>query len=323
MQIGIVGAGAIGGFIGVPLARASHEVNVLARGATREALRTGAWTVVRGGSVTEARIRASDKASDLGVQDVIVIAVKGPALLEAARALQPMIGSDTIVLPAMNGVPWWFLLRGAGVLPPTALKSVDPDGGVAHAIPLSQVVGCVVHASAYVSAPAHVVHQAGNTLILGEPGGGRSQRIAALADVFAGAGLDIVQSDDVRRDIWYKLWGNMTMNPISAMVRAASDSILADDLVRAFMARVMEEAREIGRHIGCEIDESVEARMDVARKLGTFRTSMLQDAEAGRPLEIDSIVAAPQEIARLLDLETPNLDTLLGLSRLYARSRHT
>lgn len=319
MRIGIVGAGAIGGLMGVPLARAGHDVSVLARGATLEVLRTGNWRIERNGVPEEARVRASDSAAELGVQDVIVVAVKGPALPAAARALQPMIDPDTIVLPAMNGVPWWFLLDGGGSLPPAALKSADADGAIARAIPLRQVVGCVVHASAWVAAPARVVHQAGNTLIIGEPQGGKSQRAAALADAFAGIGLDIVPSENVRRDIWYKLWGNMTMNPISALVHATSDRILADDLVRSFMARVMEEAREIGRRIGCEIHESVETRMDVARKLGAFRTSMLQDAEAGRPLEIDSIVAAPQEIARLLGLDTPNLDTLLGLSRLYAR----
>jgi 2-dehydropantoate 2-reductase len=197
---------------------------------------------------------------------------------------------------------------------------VDPEGLIEEDIPLRHVVGCVVHASAYLRAPAHVVHQAGNTLVLGEPRGGMSTRASCLAKLFTDAGFDIVQSENVRRDIWYKLWGNMTMNPISAMVRATSDAILADDLVRAFMLRIMSEAKEIGRHIGCEIGESGEARLDVARKLGAFKTSMLQDAEAGRPLEIDALVAAPQEIARLVGLQTPNLDTLLGLSRLYAQS---
>jgi 2-dehydropantoate 2-reductase len=321
MRIGIVGAGAIGGFIGVPLARAGHDVSVLARGRTLHALRTENWVVERSGAVDEARVRASDNAQDFGIQDIVVIAVKGPALADAAAAIQPMIGPDTVVVPAMNGVPWWFLLDGAGSLTPVALGSVDPEGRIARTIPLGQVVGCVVHASAYVVAPGHVMHQAGNMLILGEPRGGASARVSRLAKLFAEAGVDIVESENLRRDIWYKLWGNMTMNPISAIVRASSDRILADDLVRAFMARVMEEAREIGRRIGCEITESVEARMDVARKLGAFKTSMLQDAEADRPLEIDSIVAAPQEIAQLLRLKTPNLDTLLGLSRLYAAGR--
>jgi len=320
MQLAIVGAGAIGSLFGVPLARRGYDVSVLARGATLQALRTGNWTLERDGVRLEAKVHASESASTLGVQDIIVVAVKGPALVDAARALQPMIGRDTIVVPAMNGVPWWFLLEGGGSFPPTRLKTVDPDGLVALKIPLRHVVGCVVHASAYVSAPAHVVHQGGNTLVFGEPCGGASARVSGLAKLFTDAGFDIVQSDNVRRDIWYKLWGNMTMNPISAMVRASSDRILADELVRAFMLRVMAEAKEIGRHIGCEIDEGGEARMEVARKLGAFKTSMLQDAEAGRPLEIDSLVAAPHEIARLLGLEAPDLDTLLGLSRLYARS---
>lgn len=320
MKIGIVGAGAIGGLVGVSLARAGHDVSVLARGATLEALRIGKWTIEQNGVAREARVRASDKASEFGVQDIVVIAVKGPALCEAARALGPMVGEETILLPTMNGVPWWFLLEGGGLLPPTALTSVDPGGDIARALPLRQVMGCAVHASAYVSAPGLVVQHAGNTLVLGETAGGKSRRVAALAEIFGEAGLDIVQSENIRRDIWYKLWGNMTMNPVSAIVRATSDRILADELVRAFMARVMEEAREIGRGVGCEIVESVEARMDVARKLGAFKTSMLQDAEARRPLEVDSIVAAPREIAQLLGLATPNLDTLLGLARLCARS---
>jgi 2-dehydropantoate 2-reductase len=320
MRIAIVGAGAIGGLIGVPLARQGQDVSVLARGATLQALRSGKWRVGPKGAAIEANVRASDSASTLGIQDIIVIAVKSPALADASRALQPMIGPDTIVIPAMNGVPWWFLLDGCGSLPPTRLGSVDPEGLIEEDIPLRHVVGCVVHASAYLCAPAHVVHQAGNTLVLGEPRGGMSPRASCLAKLFTDAGFDIVQSENVRRDIWYKLWGNMTMNPISAMVRATSDAILADDLVRAFMLRIMSEAKEIGRHIGCEIGESGEARLDVARKLGAFKTSMLQDAEAGRPLEIDALVAAPQEIARLVGLQTPNLDTLLGLSRLYAQS---
>ena len=320
MRIGIVGAGAIGGLLGVPLAKAGHAVSVLARGATLEALRAGPWIVERNGARFKNRVRASGDGAELGKQDVIVLSVKGPALAQAAAALHPMIAAETIVIPAMNGVPWWFLLKAAGCLPPVALRSVDPEGAIARAIPLHHVVGCVVHASAYVSAPARVVQQAGNTLIFGEPRGGSSARLRTIAELFTAAGFDIVQSENVRRDIWYKLWGNMTMNPISAMVRATCDEILADDLVRTFMLRVMDEAREIGRRIGCDIAESGEARMEVARKLGAFKTSMLQDAEAGRPLEIDSIVAAPKEIARLLGLQTPHLDTLLGLSRLYARS---
>ncbi len=171
MRIGIVGAGAIGGLIGVQLARAGHDVNVLARGATLDALRSGAWALELGGRRLEARVVAGDDAAHFGVQDILLLAVKGPALAGIARALAPMIGADTLVIPAMNGVPWWFLLAGIGSLPATALKSVDPDDAIAGAIPFERVIGCVVHASAYVSAPGSVIGQGGNKLIFGEPRG--------------------------------------------------------------------------------------------------------------------------------------------------------
>ena len=321
MRIGVVGAGAIGGLIGVPRAGRGHALSVLARGETLSALRARGWTLERGVTRLEAEIIASDDPEALGVQDILLIAVKGPALAAAAAAAQPMIGPRTIIIPAMNGVPWWFLLSGNGALPPTALRSVDPDGTIAHAIPFRSVLGCVVHASAYVSAPGVVIHQGGIRLIFGEPDGACSQRLKTTADLFEDAGFEVDRSDNIQRDIWYKLWGNMTMNPISAMAGATCDRIIADELVRAFVLRLMAEAAEIGKRIGCEIRESGEDRIEVARKLGAFKTSMLQDAEAGRPLEIDQLLAAPQEIARLVSVPTPNLDALLGLTRLFARSR--
>lgn len=321
MRIGIVGAGAIGGLVGVPLARQGHEVAVLARGETLEALRRASWTLIGDGHKRDAQVEASDDAALLGAQDILLITVKGPALVAAVQAARPMISSSTVVIPAMNGVPWWFLLAGGGDVPPRALSSVDPDGEIARAIPFDTVLGCVVHASAFMSAPATVVRQAGNRLIFGEPRGGSSERLRAIARVFADAGFEITESENIRRDVWYKLWGNMTMNPISALAGATSDRILDDELVRAFMLRVMAEAAEIGKRIGCDIWESGEDRIAVARSLGTFKTSMLQDAEAGRPLEIDQLLGAPQEIARLAGVPSPNLDALFGLVRLYARVR--
>lgn len=321
MRIGIVGAGAIGGLIGVRLARRGEDVSVLARGAALAALHSGPWKLDYGDEHLDARVRASDRAAELGPQDILLIAVKGPSLAAAARQIEPMIGADTIVVPAMNGVPWWFLMAGGGSLPATSLKSVDPGGVIARSIPLPAVVGCVVHASAYVAAPATVIHQNGNKLIFGEPHGEDSSRLRLLAEIFVASGFEAVRSENIRRDIWYKLWGNMTMNPISAIVGATSKQILDDDLVRGFMLRVMAEAAEIGKRIGCEIHERGEDRIEVARRLGVFKTSMLQDAEAGRRLEIDQLVSAPQEIARLVGVATPNLDILLGLVRLYARVR--
>ncbi|MGH6889113.1 MAG: 2-dehydropantoate 2-reductase [Rhizomicrobium sp.] len=320
MRIGIVGAGAIGGLIGIPLARRGHLVSALARGHTLTALRSG-WSLERGGERIESHVRAADDAAALGTQDVLIFAVKGPSLAEAARSAGPMLGPDSLVVTAMNGVPWWFLLAGAGNLPPTRLETVDPHGEIAQAIPIGSVIGCVVHATAQVRAPGAVIHHGGNRLILGEPDGAFSQRLEMLADVFDDTGLEVERSANIRRDIWYKLWGNMTMNPISAIAGATCDRIIGDELVRAFALKVMAEAAEIGNRIGCEIRESGEERLEIARTLGAFRTSMLQDAEAARPLEIDALLAAPREIARHLSVPTPNIDTLLGLTRLYARTR--
>jgi 2-dehydropantoate 2-reductase len=321
MRVGIIGAGAIGGLVGVSLAEREHAVSVLARGRTLSALHTHGWILERNGERRHAEVITSDDAEQLGTQDILLIAVKGPALLSAAHAACPMIGPETVVIPAMNGVPWWFLLSGRGSLPPMTLHSVDPDGAIAHVIPYRSVLGCVVHASAHVAAPGVTIHHAGNRLFFGEPDGTRSPRLAAIAELFEDAGFEAIRSENIQRDVWYKLWGNMTMNPISAICAATCDRIIDDEFVRAFVLRVMAEAAEIGKRIDCRIDESGEDRIAITRKMGAFKTSMLQDAEAGRPLEIDQLLAAPQEIARLAGVATPNLHALLGLARLYAKSR--
>ncbi len=321
MRIGIVGAGAIGGWLGVRLAAAGHDVSVLARGATLSALRAAPWRLDLGGETLRADVRAADDAAALGAQDVLFLTVKGPALPALAPRLAPLVGAETVVVPAMNGVPWWFLLGGGGELPPTALASVDPDGAIARAIPFARVLGCVVHASAAGVAPGHVRHQAGNRLILGEPSGDASPRLARVVDALAAAGFAVEASARIRHAIWYKLWGNMTMNPISALTGATCDRILDDALVERLALRVMAEAKAIGARIGTPIAERGEDRTQVTRQLGAIRTSMLQDADAGRPLELDAILAAPREIAERLGQETPHLDALLGLARLFARTR--
>jgi 2-dehydropantoate 2-reductase len=321
MRIAVVGAGAIGGWLSIPLAAAGHDVSVLARGATLTALENAPWRLLRGGETIEARVRASDDPLALGEQDVVIVAVKGPALAAAAPAIHALIGANTTVIPAMNGVPWWFLLAGGGELASsTTLSSVDPSGDIARAIPFERVVGCVVHASAAVTAPGEVRHAAGNKLIFGEPTGASSARLAEIASCFRDAGFDVVATERIQRAIWYKLWGNMTMNPISALTGATCDRILDDPLVNGFVLGVMAEASEIGRRIGCEITESGRDRMAVTRQLGAIKTSMLLDVESGRPIELDQLLGAPSEIARLLGVATPNLDALFGLTRLFARS---
>jgi 2-dehydropantoate 2-reductase len=224
------------------------------------------------------------------------------------------------VLPAMNGVPWWFG-PATPALADRPLVGVDPGGAIARAIPLRHVVGCVVHASALTAEPGLTVHKMGNGLLIGEPAGGVSPRVENLRLLLEMAGFETTASADIRRGAWYKLWGNLVMNPVSAITGATADRILDDALVRAFCNAAMGEAAAIGALIGCAIEQSPDDRNAVTRKLGAFKTSMLQDAEAKRPLELDAIVGAVAEIGRRLGVPTPNIGTLLGLARLFARVR--
>ncbi len=313
MKVCIIGAGAIGGFIGARLAASGvAEVSAIARGATLEALRSQGWRLLEGDRLVQAPARAAADARELGAQDLVVIAVKGPALTEVARGIAPLLGEGTLVLPAMNGVPWWFV-EGA------PLSSVDPGGVVAEAIARRRVLGCVVHASAATPEPGLVQHRSGRGLIVGEPAGGRSERAQRVADLLAAAGFEATHSDEVRRDVWYKLWGNMTMNPVSALTGATGDRILSDPLVRDFCSAAMREAAAIGARIGCPIHQPPEERHALTAKLGAFRTSMLQDAEAGRTIELDAIVGAVRELGERVGVPTPTIDALYGLTRLFGR----
>ncbi|GCL62958.1 2-dehydropantoate 2-reductase [Pseudaquabacterium pictum] len=321
MKVCIYGVGAIGGFIGARLAAAGGcRVSAVARGDTLAALQQHGLRLRQGGALLTAPVQASDEPATLGVQDLVVIAVKGPALGAVAARIAPLIGPQTLLLPAMNGVPWWFA-AGAPALGTAPLASIDPGGHIAAALPLAQVIGCVVHASTFTSAPGLVEHKMGQGLILGEPLGGVSDRVQALAGLLQQAGFDATASADVRRDIWYKLWGNMTMNPLTAITGATVDKVLDDPLTRAFVSRAMAEAATVGAMIGCAIDQTPEDRHQVTRKLGAFKTSMLQDVEAGRPIELDALVTVVQEIAQRVGVTTPNIDALLGLARLHGRMR--
>ncbi|MGD0192128.1 MAG: 2-dehydropantoate 2-reductase [Rhizomicrobium sp.] len=321
MRIAIVGAGAIGGWLAARLAAAGQYVSVLARGPTLAAIRANGLMLCEAGRTVTLKMPASDEPRELGPQDLVIVAVKGQALPEAALSIAPMVGLETVVLPAMNGVTWWFTHGLGGTFESLKLTSIDPDGTIAEAIPPSRVIGCVVHASSSVTAPGVISHTAGNRLIVGEPNGRESPRLARVADVLHGAGFGIEVSDRIQQDVWYKLWGNMTMNPISALTRATTDKILDDALVRTFALTVMAEAKEVGAAVGCAIGESGEDRMAVTRKLGAIRTSMLQDVEAGRSLEIDALLSAPREIARAAGLATPHMDALHGLVRLFDAMR--
>jgi 2-dehydropantoate 2-reductase len=318
MKVSIVGAGAIGGFIGARLAVNGGEVSALARGATLQSLRAHGWRLRIGDKLVQAPARACADARELGEQDLVVIAVKGQSMASVADGIAPLLGPGTIVLPAMNGVPWWFS-HGIEVLGDAPLDSVDPGGRVAASIAQHHVVGCVVHASTATIEPGLVQHKMGHGLIIGEPGGGESARVARLAGLLGQAGFEVTVSPQIRHDVWYKLWGNLTMNPVSALTGATMDRVLDDPLVRDFCSAAMREAAAIGERIGCPLAQSPEDRHAVTRKLGAFKTSMLQDVEAGRPIELDGIVSAVHEIGRRVGVATPNIDALLGLARLFGR----
>jgi 2-dehydropantoate 2-reductase len=319
MKVCIYGAGAIGGWMGVKLARAGCDVSVVARGATLEAVCRHGLRLAEGEDVLAAPVRASASPAELGVQDLVVVAVKSQAMGEVARCIAPLIGSTTTVLTAMNGVPWWFFEGFGGAYAGTRLKAVDPDGAIARAIPGRHIVGCVVHGSCALDAPGLVRHHFGNRLIIGEPAGGESARVNGLDALLKKAGFESEISPQIQKDAWFKLWGNMTVNPISAMTGATTDKILDDDLVRAFISKVMLEAREIGARVGVPIEQMPEDRHQVTRKLGAFRPSMLQDVDAGKSVELDALVTVVKELGELTQVPTPYTDALLGLARLHAR----
>lgn len=320
MKVCIIGAGAVGGMIGARLAANTRsEVSALARGDTLKALNVHGWRLKQGDTVVNGPAKASAKASDLGPQDLVIIAVKAPAMPEVAAAIGPLLKPETMVLPAMNGVPWWFShgIKGLGEAP---LQSVDPGGAIDKAIPLKHVIGCVVHLSAATTEPGLVLHRGGNGLIIGEPDGSNSPRLKRVHDLISEAKFEVTSSPAIRHDIWYKLWGNMTMNPVSAITGATGDRMLDDDLVRNFCSAAMVEAAAIGARIGCVIDQDPEARHDLTRKLGAFKTSMLVDAERGKPIELDALVTSVHELGKRTGVPTPYIDGLLGITRLFAQT---
>lgn len=319
MKVCIFGAGAIGGWIGAGLARAGCEVSVVARGATLAALQTHGLRLNQAGQITSQAVIASVSPAELGVQDVVVVAVKAPSLPDVVKQIAPLIGPDTIVLTAMNGVPWWFLNGFGGALANRQLTSVDPDGVLAAALPAQHIIGCVVHASCSLDEPGLVHHHFGNRLIIGEPSGEKTARVTELAALLEKAGFEAPVSDQIQKDIWFKLWGNMTVNPISALTGATTDLIMGDELVRGFLSTIMLEAKEIGARIGITIDQNPEDRHAVTLKLGAFKTSMLQDVEAGKAVELDALVSSVRELGQLTGVATPFTDALLGLARLQAR----
>ncbi len=321
MKICIYGAGAIGSWLGAGLAQAGCTVSVVARGEALAAIQAHGIQRIDASGQSSFKVRASANPADLGVQDLIIISVKAPAMASIASQLAPLMYANTMVLTAMNGVPWWFLNGFGGQFAGTRLQAIDPQGSIAAAVPAANIIGCVVHASCSMSSAGVVKHHFGNGLVIGETTGEATGRVQALAALLIKAGFNATVSEQIQKDVWYKLWGNMTVNPISAITGATTDKVLDDDLLRGFISNVMLEAKEIGEHLGIPIAQVPEDRHAVTRKLGAFKTSMLQDAEAGKGIELDALVSAVRELGAVTGVATPFTDALLGITRVFARER--
>jgi 2-dehydropantoate 2-reductase len=325
MRMCVVGAGSIGGVLASGLAGvAGVTLSVLARGATLAALRSDGLRVEApdGAARTVRPAAVSDDPDVLGEQDFVIVAVKAQSMGPLAASLVPLLGPSTAVLSTLNGVPWWFLDGFGGPAAGHHLDSVDPGGAIAAVLPAARVIGGTVHLSASSPAPGVVSWRSGNGLIVGELSGSASPspRVSALAAALGTAGFDVTVSPRIRGDVWYKLWGNLTMNPVCAITGASTGPVLEDDLVREFCSAAMLEARAIGDRLGCPIDQAPEDRHRVTRKLGDFVPSMLQDARAGRPLELDALTGAVRELGVLTGVPTPCVDALHGLARLWLRA---
>ena len=328
MKVCIFGAGAVGGVIAGGLARSGHEVCVVARGAHLAAIREQGLRIRSGttGEVSVTRPRAEGDPAKLGPQDYVIVTVKGPSLPGVAASIAPLLGSQTSIVTAMNGVPWWFFDRlpfarqdgGNGGTP--RLESLDPHGTLARAMPTERIVGCVIHLAASVAEPGLISHNMGARLILGEPGGRNTERTQGIAAALESAGFEAVVTSAIEKEFWVKLLGNVSFNPVSALTLATADRMIADEHVKAYMVAIMRECLEIGRAVGVDAEIDPEARIDMARQLGRFKTSMLQDLEAGKALEIDCMLAGTLEVARKAQVPAPFTESLLGMIRLRAEA---
>lgn len=320
MKICIYGAGAIGGYLGAKLAATGAEVSLVARGPHLAAMQAGGLRLIEDGAETTHKVRASDTPADLGVQDYVVITLKAHSVPPVVPLMQPLIGPETTVVSAVNGVPWWYFHGIGGPLEGTRLESVDPGGAQWDGIGPARVLGCVVYPAAELSAPGTVHHIEGNRFTLGEPDGSRSDRAQRLSEALGAAGLKAPVRPRIRDEIWVKLWGNLSFNPISALTHATLDVLCTDPGTRAVARNMMTEAQEIAEKLGVKFPITVDRRIDGGAAVGAHRTSMLQDLDAGRPMEIGALVGAVQELGRLTATPTPTIDTVLALITLRARS---
>ncbi|WP_300019332.1 2-dehydropantoate 2-reductase [uncultured Roseobacter sp.] len=320
MKICIFGAGAIGGYMGVKLAQAGADVSLVARGPHLAAMQQNGLTLIEDGQETTVPVTASDDANTLGPQDYVIVTLKAHSVPAVVPMMQPLIADHTAIVSGVNGVPWWYFHKIGGPLEGTRVQSVDPGDAQWNGFGPDRVLGCVVYPAAEVSAPGTVRHIEGNRFSLGEPDGSKSDRALALSKALMAAGLKAPVRPRLRDEIWVKLWGNLSFNPISALTHATLDVLCTDPGTRAVARGMMVEAQQIGEALGVKFPIDVERRIDGGAAVGAHRTSMLQDLDAGRPMEIDALVKSVQELGQITGVPSPTIDTVLALIQLRGRT---
>ena len=320
MKICVFGAGAIGGYMGVKLAQAGADVSLVARGPHLAAMQENGLRLIEEGQEHKVSVSASDTPADLGEQDYIIVTLKAHSVPPVVEKMRPLIGKNTTIVSGVNGVPWWYFHKIGGPLEGTRLHSVDPDDAQWNGFGPDNVLGCVVYPAAEVIEPGVIKHIEANRFSLGEPDGSKSERAIALSQALSAAGLKAPVRPKLRDEIWVKLWGNLSFNPISALTHATLDVLCTDEGTRPIARAMMLEAQEIAEKLGVKFPIDVERRIDGGAAVGAHRTSMLQDLDQGRPMEIDALVASVQELGKITQTPTPIIDTVLGLVRLRART---
>ena len=321
MKIAIIGAGAIGGYVGVKLALAGNDVTLIVRGANLKAIKAAGLKLIMadGSQHVAPHVRATDDYAEAGPQDLVILAMKAHQLEAVAKDVPRLFGPDTAVVTMQNGIPFWYFHQHAGALAGTRVRSVDPTGIVGEHIPADRVIGCVVYPASELIAPGVVQHIEGDRFPIGELDGSSSPRVNRISACFAEAGFKAPVLSDIRAEIWLKLWGNMTFNPISSLSHSTLVDICQFPLTRDLAAAMMQEAQTVAHKLGIEFRVSLEKRIAGAEKVGKHKTSMLQDVEAGRDPEIDALVGSVVELGRLTDTPTPHIDTTYALVKLLAK----
>ena len=321
MKICIFGAGAIGGYMGAKLAQAGADVSLVARGPHLAAITDKGLTLIEADrDPVTVKVNASENPADLGPQDYVIVTLKAHSVPAVVPKMQPLIGENTTIVSGVNGVPWWYFHKIGTDLEGTRLETVDPGHTQWDGFGPDRVLGCVVYPAAEVSQPGTIKHIEGNRFSLGEPDGSKSERAVGLSQALSAAGLKAPVRPRLRDEIWVKLWGNLSFNPISALTHATLDVLCTDSGTRAVAKGMMLEAQEVAEKLGVKFPIDVERRIDGGAAVGAHRTSMLQDLNAGRPMEIDALIGSVQELGRLTKTPTPTIDTVLALTRLRART---